>query len=235
MSIERAPYRPIYWGDYARTSYETADDVPAIRKKLEAAFAAHNVRASSSSQHCCGYSCSVFSETLLEFEVGIFEEKTVPVTHTVEFRHMYGCRYDGSHFITKLGESVGMVFPGRPLPMGPPPLPFQEEPSEAAVLQMCDFVYDLISAGSPRSMVVQGLRSVSNMASSNPKRFSGPAYKLIAQTVLTLERFKEDDEMRMAAMCAIASMAKAVPDELLTAALEEGKLDENPHVRRLAR
>lgn len=235
MSTERAPFRPIYWGDYARTSCETTDDVPAIRRKLETAFQAYHVTATPSKEHRCGYSCTVFSETFLEFEVGIFEEKTVPVKHTVEFRHMYGCRYDGGNFITKLGESIGMVFPGRPMPMGPPPLPFQEEPSEAAVLRMCDFLNDLISAESPRSMVVQGLRSVSNMASSNPKRFSGPAYKLIGQTVSALERFKEDEEMRMAAMCAIASMAKAVPNELLSVALEEGRLDENPHVRRLAR
>ena len=234
MSIERAPFKPVYWGDYARTSYETAEDVPTLRRKLEAAFQAHNVTATPSTQHRCGYSCSVFSETLIEFEVGIFEERTVTVRHTVEFRQMYGCRYAGGQFITKLGESVGMVFPGRPMPMGPPPLPFQEEPSEASVLQMCDFVYDLLSAASPRSMVVQGLRSVSNMATSNPKRFSGPAYKLIAQTVLAFERFKEDDEMRMAAMCAMANMARAFPDELLSAALAEGRLDENPHVRRLA-
>ena len=156
--MDRVPFKPVYWGEYSRTSVQTPDAVPVIRNKLETAFAAFNVVFDPSNETRGGYACSAYPGTYIEFEVGLFEEPTEPVTHTVEFRSMQGCRYASSHFITNLGASIGMQFPGRPLPMGPPPFP-QPEPSEAALKQSCDFVFNLIAADSPRSMAVQGLRS----------------------------------------------------------------------------
>lgn len=232
MDCERAPAVPAYWGALARTSCRTADDVPAVRNTLTTAFAAHDVVFAASAQHRCGYSCSAFPGTLIEFEVGIFEESREPTRHVVEFRHMFGCRYAASHFITHLGESIGMIFPGRPLPMGPPPLPNPIEPSEEAVRQSCDFLRSLIAGDSSRSMVEQGLRSV---AATRPHLFLGPAAGLIAPTVDVLKRFEDDDEMRMAATFALAAMAKVCPADMrIAAALARGRLDPNPHVRRLA-
>ncbi len=232
MDSERAPTIPVYWGELARTSCRTADDVPAIRNTLTTAFEAHQVVFAASAQHRCGYSCSAFPGTLIEFEVGIFEESREPMRHVVEFRHMFGCRYAASHFITSFGESIGMFFPGRPLPMGPPPFMDSIEPSEAAVRQSCDFLRSLLASDSSRSMVEQGLRSV---AATKPLLFLGPAACLISPTVDVLKRFEDDDEMRMAATFALASMAKVCPGDMrIAAALAKGRLDQNPHVRRLA-
>lgn len=233
--MERAPFRPIYWGDYSRTSFQTEDGLPIIRQKLESAFQDFHAVFVASSEHRCGYSVDAFPETYIVFEVGIFEEKTEPVTHTVEFRHMDGCRYACSHFITNLGASIGMVFPGRPLPMGPPALPGETEPTDEAIRNSCNFIHELIGPDSQRSMAVQGLRSLGGMAAKRPQNFQGHGAKLIGATLLMLKRFHDDDEMRMGIMYALAGMAKGCPDNLLlTAALKEGREDSNPLVRRLA-
>ena len=233
--MERAPFKPVYWDDYSRTSFQTGDVLPLIRKNLEKAFEAFYVVFGPSWDHRCGYACNAFTDTLILFEVGIFEEKTEPVTHTVEFRHMEGCRYAFSHFIKDLGASIGMVFPGRPLPMSPPPFPGQAEPTDEAIRDSCNFINELIGPNSPRSMAVQGLRSVGGMAVKRPQNFRGHGSHLIGPTLLMFKRFQDDDEMRMGIMYAIAGMAKGCPENaLLVAALEEGREDPNPHVRRLA-
>ena len=73
------------------------------------------------------------------------------------------------------------------------------------------------------------------MAAKRPQNFRGHGAKLIGPTLQMLKRFHDDDEMRMGIMYALAGMAEGCPENaLLAAALEEGREDPNPHVRRLA-
>jgi hypothetical protein len=246
MAEEKAPKFPSYWGPLMRTNFESRKNVKDIRADLEAGFKQHHIEYGDSDRTRCGYACTVvFKGAYLEIDVYIFEKEDGK--HVVELRNMRGCRITCGILLDDLAKTLQVEYAGggKAMPMGPPPLPqeFQIAASKEQQTTAMRFVLDLISDDSPRSMVVQGLRSAGS-ASLNEDRawLFAPGelgVRLAFQTAVQFARNEADDEVRIIAMYAISHMARvdgACPSmrSALNSAAMTGVGDANPHVRRLA-
>ena len=240
--VNTAPNNPGYW-EYTRTTFASPKPLGTIRLEIATGFNNMSVDFKQSRQHVCGYAGSVVSlGALIEFEVSIFAEGS---GHMVEVRHMYGCRFAFGHFAENFAKELKVVYQGggREIPFAPPPLPADfpviEIPYDA-VAQNCQFLHDRIEKGAPRESVLQGLRSISSMASdpTHASQFEagGHAGVLAVRTAAIFNESGGDTEVRVTAMHAFANIAELknalVPSaEINTSVLNGGLKDENFHVK----